>query len=425
MPLKIAILSVTDHGGAGKAAHRLHQGLQKTGVESTMLVLSKKTDDDTVKLLPGAVEAWKTATRRWVKNMREYPDRPPGLETFTDAESTILLDQIPEVWDADVINLHWIAGLLDYDTARWVLAEKPSVWTLHDMHPFTGGCHYSMGCDRYLEACGSCPALGRADKSGLIDGYDLSRSVWWKKDRLYEKVNAHVVAPSRWLKSQAQTSWLMSIFKVHHIPYGLPTDIYKSECRDTARKRLNLPVSYHMVLFGADRVSNPRKGFGHLVEAIKHLIKQKDDTPIIFATFGSDPPSVNLPAPHMMIHFGSIDDEHTLARIYLAADVFVIPTEADNLPQTVSEAMSCGTPVVGFSVGGVPEMIEHKVTGYLAQPFEAEELTEGIQWVLSQKCSTDDLQIRCRESALSKYRPSLQAKAYLKLFESIVKGEKK
>lgn len=414
MALKVAILSVTDHGGAGKAAHRIHGGLLEAGVQSTMLVLRKKTDDDTVKLLPDAGTAWKNAVFRWTQNMARYPNRPRGLETFTDAEADIRFDRIDEVREADVVNLHWIAGLLDYDAAHQVLAEKPSVWTLHDMHPLTGGCHFSMGCSRHIVGCGLCPALGSEKK------HDLSRSVSETKLELYGKINARLVAPSLWLAYEANHSSLTRRFPTHHIPYGVPTDIYKPYPWEAARGFLGLPLTSHIVLFGADNVRNRRKGFKHLIGAMEHRVKQGDDVPILFVTFGADPPPVNLPSPHRIIHFGPINSEFVLAHIYSAANVFVIPSEADNLPNTISEAMLCGTPVVGFKIGGIPEMIEHKTTGFLATPFDIEELAEGIQWALSQQ---PDIRKRCHESAWSKYRPDLQTKAYIELFESIVEGE--
>ena len=428
--MSVAMLTVADRGGAGNAAYRLHKGLREIGVQSTMLVLAKKRDDHTVKVLPtgsddaGVVraldrdenmEAWKLATSRWKRNMGNYPHRPQGLETFTDAESAVRLEQVAKVRDADVINLHWIAGLVDFGTAQLALSGRPHVWTLHDMHAFTGGCHYSMGCDRYRTSCGACPALGSSQEN------DLSRSVWKTKDALYERINAHIVTPSRWLAETARSSSLLGRFPVHHIPYGLPTDIYKPHHGEDARRLLNLSPSDHVVLFGAQRVSNTRKGFVYLVDAIQHLVKQGDGAPIVFATFGNEPPPVKLPSPYRMVHLGSVGDEQMLAKVYSAADLFVIPSIEDNLPNTVIEAMSCGTPVVGFSVGGIPDMVEHKVTGFLASPFEAGELAEGIRWVLSQKNGDLDLSGRCRERVLGRYRLDIQAKAYLELFRNIIR----
>ncbi len=282
--LKVVHLCTQDFGGAGKAAYRLHKGLQTIGVDSTMLVLNKRSGDSSVKVLPNDYTGstatsldvpvynsplWMKQLQKWHKLLSNYPKRPAGLEMFTDAESDIRIDLVQEIRDADIINLHWVAGEIDFPGASIALGNKPVVWTLHDMNPFTGGCHYAGDCKNYKTGCGACPQLGSdADN-------DLSHQVWEQKYKVYKDLNINVVTPSRWLGKCASESELFSRFPVHVIPYGFPLDTFRPYPKAEIRKALNIPDSAKVILFGADSVVNARKGFRYLLEALNRLLPKK------------------------------------------------------------------------------------------------------------------------------------------------------
>ncbi|QTA87917.1 glycosyltransferase family 4 protein [Desulfonema magnum] len=428
---KVVHLCMQDFGGAGKAAYRLHKGLQSIGLDSAMLVLNKKSGDPTVKVLPvsyagdkvNCLDApaynspiWNQQCGKWQTLLSNYPGRPAGLEMFTDAESSVRLDHIREIQEADIINLHWVAGAMDYSNAGLALMGKPIVWTLHDMNPFTGGCHYTGNCLKYKTSCGACPQLG----SDITD--DLSYHTWNHKLNAYSDLNIHIVALSRWLAGCAKESALFSRFPIDLIPNGFPLDIFKPYPKTQIRKASNVSETAKLILFGADSVVNQRKGLAYLLEALNRF-PLKSGHEYILVTFGNFPQGANITSKYQVLNTGQIADENQLALVYSAADLFVLPSLEDNLPNTVVEAMACGLPIVGFDIGGMPDMVEHGKTGYLAKPRDIAGLAEGINWVISSYDNGVNFSERCREKAEKEYAPDVQAKAYNELYNRILADE--
>jgi len=427
-PFRVAHLCFQDFGGAGKAAHRLHKGLLEISVDSTMLVLNKGSRDPSVKVLPnhystGMINCldvtvynspmWNRQEDRWRKLVSEYPERLTWLERFTDSVSDARLDRVQEIQEADIINLHWVAGAVDWPRAPLAIGGKLMVWTLHDMNPFTGGCHYAGDCKKYMEGCGACPQLG----SSVHD--DLSHKVWEQKCEAYQDLNINVVTPSRWLGKCASESKLFSRFPAQIIPYGFPLDTFRPYPKAEIHRALKIPDSVKIILFGADFVVNERKGFGYLLEAL-NKIPLKSGHDIAILTFGALPGDIKIPSKYSVVNLGSIADEKQLAMAYSVADVFVLPSLEDNLPNTVIEAMACGVPVVGFDIGGMPDMIEHKKTGYLVEPKDIKGLIEGIDWVISSADNGVDFLKECRGKAEKEYALDVQANAYRELYERIM-----
>ncbi|MCX8045145.1 MAG: glycosyltransferase, partial [Desulfobacterota bacterium] len=411
--ITIAIISTSDSGGAGKAAYRLHLGLEAAGIRSTMHVASKKSANNNVHLIPGIDPAGAPLHKKRNDVLAaRYPRRPRGLEIFTLAESDVRLEGIKDIAHADIVHLHWVADLLDYCHVAQVLQGKKIVWTLHDMNPFTGGCHYAGECRRYLKSCGACPQLGSES------GDDLSREGWLRKNEAYKNLDITVVAPSRWLAVCAQESALLGRFPVHVIPNGFPLDVFRPYSKDTVRTALNIDAKAKVVLFGADIIDKERKGFGFLLRALDILAQPKGLHDIVLAYFGRLPGPLTATLPYPAVAFGEVNDEHRLAMIYSGADVFVLPTLEDNLPNTVMEAMACGTPVVGFDVGGVPDMIDEKKTGCLVPPRDTQGLADAIAWVLEHHNGAG-LSKNCREKALS-FSLERQASAYHALYKQLL-----
>ncbi|MBZ0263307.1 glycosyltransferase family 4 protein [bacterium] len=430
---KVAIVASLDFGGAGNAAYRLHRSLVDIGVDSTMLVLVKKTDDPTVKVMPhvypdGEVvialnndakqRAWMASDKRWRSKLKEYPNRIQFLEMFSDAQSIVRLSQVKEIREADVINFHWIAGMIDYENESEFLADKAVIWTLHDLHAFTGGCHYASGCEGFLKQCGKCPSLGSKREE------DWSRENWNIKEDFYKDIDVQVVSPSRWLAGEAQRSSLFSRYPAHVIPYSLPVDVFCPKDREPLRSMLHLKKEHNLILFGAEHVKNKRKGFEYLLKALEQLAVSTKHENLLLGVFGE----LNEPIPvndrYKILPFGKISDMERLAAIYAMADVFVLPALEDNLPNTVLESLACGTPVIGFDIGGIPDMVDHKKTGYLATPFKTQSLADGIDWVLGEKAKGINFEQRCRQVAMDRYAPPIQAEAYLQLYNSTLEKMK-
>ena len=284
---------------------------------------------------------------------------------------------------------------------------------MHDMWPFTGGCHYDEGCGRYRQSCGRCPQLGSNRER------DLSRWVWNQKSRNWRKIPMTIVAPSRWIAECARQSSLFGAMRVEHIPNGIDTDIYQPLDKAKARSRFDLPPDSMLILFGAAAIGrDTRKGLQLLPAAIEQIAARLARcTLVTFGSVGQDAlPSFPIPARHI----GEIHGEAELAALYAAADVFVAPSLQDNLPNTVMEALACGTPCVAFNIGGMPDMIEHMRNGYLARPFESGDLAEGIAWVIESPERRRELSESARRKIEQEFTLPLQAQRYRALYAEIL-----
>jgi len=313
-----------------------------------------------------------------------------------------------------VINLHWVSGLVDYRRFFAAVPEDvPVVWTLRDMNTFTGGCHYDAGCDRFVERCGACPQLGSSDDE------DLSRRVWERKETLFSSLTPerlHIVTPSRWMAGEvARSSLLGDRFAVSAIPNGVNTDEFAPRDRAAARSVLGIPEESEVVLFVAYSVAPRRKGFPLLMDALRQLSNRPN---LLAVSVGAGSPAADIPFP--TLHLGKISQNRLLSLVYSAADVYVIPSLQDNLPSTVLESMACGTPVVGFDVGGVPEMVRPGVTGTLAPVGDVDFLAASISSLLSDPAERKAMAERCRSVVMDEYGMDSYVRGYEALYHRLV-----
>jgi glycosyltransferase involved in cell wall biosynthesis len=314
----------------------------------------------------------------------------------------------------DVINLHWVSdGFVPIHAIQQF--KKPIVWSLHDQWPLTGGCHYDQECGRYQRRCGDCPLLGSKSR------YDISYLTLLAKRLFWRNADITIVALSNWLAECARKSSLFYDRRIEIIPNGVDLSRFKPISKDIARNILDLPPQKKLILFGAmNSAKDRRKGFHLLQPALQQLAVQGTERNAEAVIFGARQPD-HVPDVGMHIHYtGQLHDEVSLALLYAAADVFVAPSLQDNLPNTVMEALACGTPCVGFNIGGIPDMIEHQQNGYLAQPFETDDLARGIAWVLEDEERHRRLSQRAREKVVQEFSIERQARAYLKLYEEVV-----
>ncbi|MEB3337367.1 MAG: glycosyltransferase family 4 protein [Leptolyngbyaceae bacterium] len=418
--MKVLLLSHNLEGGAGGAAYRVHKGLRNLGVDSQVLIQrhwdsSQSKDDDTVRAMPkNKFSKWLNPTWKqeldWRPLRAYYPDHDSGICFYTQWLPDSIPSQVAKL-EPDLINLHWVSGgFLQIETLPKF--KQPLIWTLHDMWAFTGGCDYSQGCDRYLNSCGACPYL-RSHKT-----QDLSRQIWQRKAQAWKHLNLTIVTPSHWLAQCAQSSALLRNFRVKVIPNGLDTSQYKPINSKMARQLLGLPPDKLLILFGSWG-HNRRKGGDLLQPALKRLSQAGWQEKVEVVIFGVTQPKVKPDLGFKAHYLGRLNDELSLALAYSAADVFVAPSLQDNLPTTVMEAIACGVPCVAFNIGGMPDLIEHQQNGYLARPYEIEDFTQGIAWVLGNSERHQHLAYRAREKAEQEFTLELQAKRYQALFEEV------
>ena len=305
-----------------------------------------------------------------------------------------------------LVHLHWVGvGLLGMDELAHV--RCPIVWTLHDAWAFTGGCHYTKDCEGFKTLCGCCPQLGSNRE------HDYSRYLMRKKTRIFQSLDLTIVTPSRWLAEMARQSSLLAGRRIEVIPNGLDTERFQPITRQLARSHLGIRTEGPVLLFGAQVVTDPRKGWDLLCAAVRNLKR-----PCTLLVFGSGGIGVEH-ASHITVHqLGNIKDDATLAFAYSAADVYVCPSREDNLPNTVAEALACGTPCAAFGVNGLPDMIEHKKNGWLAKPFDVVDLAEGIRWLVEHP-QPEDLRRAAREKATTEYSMGVMGDRYMALYEEV------
>jgi glycosyltransferase involved in cell wall biosynthesis len=415
--MKILHVSSGDlSGGAARAAYRIHQALVGVGFDSRMQVLHKGTLDDRVQAAPrptirrvanGLLNRWLTYTRRdWYTNNAV-------LHTFGQT-SAGLADEL-NAGDADILNLHWISNILSVpDIGR---LKKPIVWTLHDMWPFCGGEHYAAdGVEARFRQ-------GYQANNRPVDerGPDLNRHTWEAKRKAWARQRFTIISPSRWLASCAQQSVLFANADVHVIPNPLNTHYpWRPVSREVARTALGLPLDKKLVLMGAHGgVVDPRKGGDLLHEAIARIASNLGSE-MELMIYGQRKSTSDNHWPCKVHWLDVIQDDRLLALAYSAANVMVVPSRQDNLPNTAVEAQACGIPVVAFNIGGLPDIIEHQHTGWLARPFDTTDLAAGITWILADVQRARNLAIAAREQVERRFSEPVIADQYRSVYKTVL-----
>jgi glycosyltransferase involved in cell wall biosynthesis len=401
-------------GGANKAAFRLHRSLRDLGVASTFHPGRKIGDD------PEVIPAWPPILGDFVSKLAAwldshsldfYPIRRGDV--FSPMQFCYGRPRPRLVAEADIVCLHWIAGsfLHPRHLAR---LDKPLVWRLSDLWPFTGGCHFPADCRKFEDRCECCPSLGS------VSANDLAARGFAARERYYDALDLTVAAPSRWIAEQAKRSKLFRGRRIVHIPTGVDVSTFRPMPRTEARRLLDLPTDVPMLLFGAmDSTTNSRKGFAPLRRALGRFAKTPAAHGAVAVVFGGEADATKDVEGLPLIHVGRIVEQERLARLYAAADVLVAPFIEDNLPNVVLEALSCGTPVVAFSAGGIPDAVDHQRNGVLVPVGDADALADGIAWTLDPDRKSA-LDAAARATALGRFDIVQCARAYRDLFAEII-----
>lgn len=420
--MKILHLSTSDfNGGAARAAFRLHKGLIQNNIESMMFVRDSQNTSGIVNRYryPAGIKRINYRLRNFMieNDFKKFKStRPEGLEVFSDDRTALKTGFFEQLPDTDIINLHWISGFLDLPSF-FDSVDKPVVWTLHDMFPFTGGCHYNNGCNNFINYCHNCPQLGSLQEK------DLAYDIWTRKLRAISQFSNKIVisADSYWLAGEAKKSNLFKDLEISTIHYGIETDEFIPRDRIACRRAFNIPENSKVIVFGAPGIDNPRKGFKQLDDALMQVQKKHSD--LFLISFGSGMAIAGSEIPGL--HLGYVENNHLLSIIYNSGDVFVIPSLQEAFGQTALESMSCGIPVAGFKTGGIPDMIQEGVTGFMAEPGNTKELAEAINSVLSlQKGESEKFSESCRQKVLNEFTLSVQAGNYISLYKNCLCSNK-
>ena len=400
------------------AATRLHRGLRGLGVDSTMFVVQKRTTDPAVKVFTPAKDLASRVRRRIrraniARSLASY--RRSGSEAylpFFDDRSAHGAECLAQLPPFDVLHLHTLQDLVDFGAFFATVPQRsPVIRTLHDMTFFTGGCHYAWSCDKYVDRCGACPQLHSTRER------DLSRQVWERKRTalgLVPEGRFHVVGPSQWVAGAARRSTLLRDFPITVIPYGLDTDVFRPRAQGFAREVLGVAPDASVVLFVAEPITRTEKGFALLVEALHKL----DRPNLLLLSVGSGKPPVEVRIPH--VHVGHVGDARLLSMYYSAADVFVIPSLQEAFGQTALEATACGTPVIGFATGGIPDIVRPGTTGSLVPVNDVVGLRAAIESLLSDASLRERMSVECRRLAVQEFALDVQARRYIELYEQVL-----
>ena len=414
MTIHPLILSTFDlSGGAARATYRLHEGLRRMNIDSQMLVQYKTSHDSAIIGAKNKVEKILNQMRPTLDNLPLNYYNGRGRGAFSTQWFPDLIENKIAQLSPNIINLHWTCGFVQIETIPKL--NKPLVWTLHDMWTITGGCHYSFECSSYTQSCGTCPQLDSKKDN------DISRWVWKRKAKYWQNLDITIVTPSIWLAKCVRASSLFRQATIEVIPNGIDIQRYKPFNRKVVREWLNLPQDKQLILIGANSLYLQRKGSEYLPKALE-LLKTSDANNIELVIFGTVPGEFKLDLGFKSHYIGNLSDDISLAQVYAAADVFVAPYVEDNLPNTIMEALACGTPCVAFNTGGIIEMIEHEYNGYLAAAFDVEQLASGIAWILADKERWVRLCDRARQKVECEFSQELQASRYSQLFAEVIEN---
>ena len=417
--MRVLIINTSERvGGAAIAANRLMEALKKNGVKAKMLVRDKQTDQMTVSAIPSS---WLLPLKFvWERLCIFVANRFKKENIFQMdlANTGTDITHLYEFEQADVIHLHWTnQGFLSLSDLNKILhSGKPVVITMHDMWYFTGICHYSGECKRYESSCYKCPLLSNGGW-----GKDWAKSVFEKKRKMYADTRISFVGCSNWIANLARNSSLTQGQFVINIPNTINTSVFHPTDMAEVRRKWNLPAEKKLILFGSQRITDERKGFRYLAEAC-NIIKEKNTQlakELGIVVLGSHSDKVESLIPFKVFPVNYLSNEHEVMEMYNAVDLFVTPSLQDNLPNTIVEAMACGTPCVGFNVGGIPEMIDHKSNGYVAHYMDAGDFATGIQWCLDED-NYDSLRTNAYKKAIITYSEDRIARRYTDVYEMLL-----
>lgn len=418
--MKVLLINTSEStGGAAIAASRLCDSLNRHGVQAKLLVRDKQSDRVTTCRVParGLHALWLEGAFLWERFRIWCANKfhREGLFALDLGVGGATVVNTPEFREADIIHLHWVnQGFLALSELRRILASgKPVVWTMHDMWPATSICHYAHECTYFHTHCHDCPQLRHPS------AHDLSWTVFDRKAATYSEGHITFVGCSKWIAEQARQSRLLGGFDITDIPNTYDHNIFCPGSKEEARLHFNLPKRLRLLLFVCQKVTDPRKGLDYLFTALRSQCLHAWQGRLGLVVVGQMAEEIAERIPLPIYTMDYISDPADMAILYRAVDLFVTPSLEDNLPNTIMEAMACGTPCVGFDVGGIPEMIDHEVNGYLARYRDADDLAIGIERILSVP-NYSELSAAAAHKAASCWNEEHVISQYISLYERLL-----
>ncbi|MBS9385293.1 MAG: glycosyltransferase [Dolichospermum sp. BR01] len=408
--MKVIHIGNSAFGGAGIGMMRYHDSLLKNSVDSRVLVTDRSTSNNITTTLSrqtrslakrlssrlGFLSIDEKMYKRIDQLDQQFKDKAQ-YELFSTPFSDYCPEQHPWIQEADIVNIHWVAGVLDWQ--RFFKAvNKPIVFTLHDQQHYLGGFHYSLDANNNIHL-------------DQIDAEVLSI----KKLALGDRKVA-VIANSQWNAQEARKSGFFSPeTPIETIYYPLDTNIFQPRPKSAAKQTFGIDPSRKVIGFACENLNNYRKGFSDLVEAISLLPDSiRENTTLV--SFGRDPDiAIRNKIAMPWVHLGFLNSETLKVAAYSAMNIFVIPSRAEAFGQTALEAIACGTTVLGANVGGIPEAICLNKNSKLYESGNTKELASFLQndeYVSNGEICLDDLNL--------KHSSELCARNHLKLYELLL-----
>jgi glycosyltransferase involved in cell wall biosynthesis len=403
--MKVLHINFSDlTGGAAIASYRLHQGLLAQNIDSKMLVELQKSSSSRVDTIP---------RKRNSENLISRFAWRLGLNNL-HLLSTFNIPNHPFYQETDILNFHNLHGdYFNYLAIPQLTRNKPAVWTLHDMWSFTGHCAYSYNCDRWKNGCGNCPYLDTVPSTGR----DNTRLEWKLKNWAYHNSKLTIITLSRWLTELAKQSFLKDL-PIYHIPNGIDTFAYQPIDPQQCRAVLGISPEKKVLMFVAQGLNDPRKGGQKLLQLLDELpVTLKKE--LVLITLGDGGENQAEIAGISNLNLGYVGGDRLKSIAYSAADLFIFPTRADNLPLVLQESMACGTPMISFNIGGVPDLVRPEITGYLVEPDDWQAFRDKILQLLEDKDQHQKMSKHCREIAIKEYSIERQVQKYKEIYQQL------
>ena len=416
--MKLVVLSTFERaGGAAIAANRLMKSLIDNDIKVKTLTLNKQTNDkNVISIQSSFIKQWivrsKFLCERWVIFVYNHFNRE-NLFNVSIANTGFDVSKHPLIKEADIIHIHWInQGFLSLRGLRKLFEMgKPVFWTMHDMWACTGICHYARECNNYQTSCHNCFYLNKPGPN------DLSNQFFRRKKKSFITEKITFITCSNWLKNNAEKSALLAGRKIFTIPNPIDTLLFHPINKSICREKYNLPNDKQLILFGAVKISDERKGIHYLIKAIELLSQNSQANKLELIIFGKTNMDLSDIFALKVNYLNFLSNEEDIVALYNAADVYVTPSLEDNLPNKIMESMACGVPCCGFNVGGIPEMIDHKSNGYVVEYKSAKDLAHGIYWTLFE-ADYEQLSHKARQKVLDCYSEEIIAKQYIELYRN-------
>ena len=411
--MNIAMMAYTESGGAGRASVRLMDGLNRlSDVSCDMIVQERNSNHPRVMSAERKNPFFQHIQEKWFSS--NVPNGHVLMSLMYSGKEKEYLGMLEAY---EIIHFHWISNFVSVESMDYMQKQgKYLVWTLHDRNPMTGGCHCTYGCNGYIDDCNNCPEM-------RINPYNITKHILRQKKQYIPK-NLVVVAPSQWMAECARKSAVFHENRIEVIPNSIDTSLFYNHDRNVAKESLGISATSKAILYCAESPEQVHKGYNYFFTAMQWLQKKVRENnsyvEVVLILVGSSEKIIEdtKKLDMRVLPLGYVKDDVVLSKVYSAADVTVIPSMEDNFPNVMLESLACGTPVVGFRTGGIPDVIRDGYNGYVVPQGDSVALGIGILKVLDG--NETEMSIKCRNYAEKNLSIETQAIRYKNLYEDIM-----